>query len=374
MEVLSLATEQFRNLSDAEIAFGPRINVLFGDNAQGKTNLIEAIWLFSGAKSFRGSKDNEMIAFGAETTSLTLRFRDNQREQTAKIQFGGKDKKKVWLNKVPLESQRKLAGSFYAVVFAPAHLSIISEGPKNRRKFLDSAISQINPQYADYLNRYEKVLLQRNCLLKDCYKNPSLRDTIELWDSQLAKIGSILTIYRKDYVSKLNDAAEKIYQGLSQNKEKIAVSYSSTVFGEEEKINVYEDSVIEKYFQALSEHLEEDIRAGMTSVGVQRDEIEVMIDGYSAKTYGSQGQKRSCALTLKLAEASLLHSITGENPVILLDDVMSELDAHRQDYILNHVKNDQVFITCCDISNALRLKQGQVFHLENGIVSHQTQK
>lgn len=374
MEVLSLATEQFRNLSDAEIAFGPRINVLFGDNAQGKTNLIEAIWLFSGAKSFRGSKDNEMIAFGAEITSLTLRFRDNQREQIAKIQFGGKDKKKVWLNKVPLESQRKFAGSFYAVVFAPAHLSIISEGPKNRRKFLDSAISQINPQYADYLNRYEKVLLQRNCLLKDCYKNPSLRDTIELWDSQLAKIGSILTIYRKDYVSKLNDAAEKIYQGLSQNKEKIAVSYSSTVFGEEEKINVYEDSVIEKYFQALSEHLEEDIRAGMTSVGVQRDDIEVMIDGYSAKTYGSQGQKRSCALTLKLAEASLLHSITGENPVILLDDVMSELDAHRQDYILNHVKNDQVFITCCDISNALRLKQGQVFHLENGTVSQQTQK
>ena len=218
MEVLSLATERFRNLSDAEIAFGPRINVLFGDNAQGKTNLIEAIWLFSGAKSFRGSKDNEMIAFGAETTSLTLRFRDNQREQTAKIQFGGKDKKKVWLNKVPLESQRKFAGSFYAVVFAPAHLSIISEGPKNRRKFLDSAISQINPQYADYLNRYEKVLLQRNCLLKDCYKNPSLRDTIELWDSQLAKIGSILTIYRKDYVSKLNDAAEKIYHLVKRKK------------------------------------------------------------------------------------------------------------------------------------------------------------
>ena len=200
---------------------------------------------------------------------------------------------------MPLESQRKLAGSFYAVVFAPAHLSIISEGPKNRRKFLDSAISQINPQYADYLNRYEKVLLQRNCLLKDCYKNPSLRDTIELWDSQLAKIGSILTIYRKDYVSKLNDAAEKIYQGLSQNKEKIAVSYSSTVFGEEEKINVYEDSVIEKYFQALSEHLEEDIRAGMTSVGVQRDDIEVMIDGYSAKTYGSQGQKKKLRADLK---------------------------------------------------------------------------
>lgn len=135
MEVLSLATERFRNLSDAEIAFGPRINVLFGDNAQGKTNLIEAIWLFSGAKSFRGSKDNEMIAFGAETTSLTLRFRDNQREQTAKIQFGGKDKKKVWLNKVPLESQRKFAGSFYAVVFAPAHLSIISEGPKTEENF-----------------------------------------------------------------------------------------------------------------------------------------------------------------------------------------------------------------------------------------------
>ncbi len=371
MLVESLTTEHFRNLANGTVAFSERMNVIFGDNAQGKTNLIEAIWLFSGAKSFRGARDGELTAFGQEFTALALSFRDKERSQTAEIRFGGREKKRVLLNKVPLEGASKLAGSFYTVVFSPAHLSIVSEGPKNRRRFLDNAISQVNPRYRDYLDQYEKVLIQRNALLKDCWKFPSLRETIEIWDDQLARLGSILTIYRNDYVKKLGLAAAKIYAGLSQGKEQFSISYSSTVFGPHQAVSVYDDAAIRTYGQALSDSLGEDIKAGMTAVGVHRDDLEVEIDGRSARVYGSQGQKRSSALALKLAEASLLAGITGESPVILLDDVMSELDAHRQDYILNHVKNNQVFLTCCDISNTLRLREGGIFRVEGGRISLQ---
>lgn len=367
MKVKSLTTENFRNLKDGTVTFSDRMNVICGDNAQGKTNLIEAIWLFSGAKSFRGGTDGQMIAFGADFASLSLSFADKEREQEAQIKFGGKEKKKILLNRVPLESQAKLAGSFYTVVFAPSHLSIVAEGPKNRRRFLDSAISQLNPQYANYHSQYEKVLLQRNALLKDLWKFPALRETMEVWDTQLAKLGSILTLYRADYTKKLASAAAEIYKGLSRGKETLTLRYQSTVYGGELPC-CYDDGAIRIYADALSKGLDEDCRAGMTGVGVQRDDLEVEIDGKSVKTYGSQGQKRSAALALKLAEASLLSAVTGENPVILLDDVMSELDAHRQDYILNHVRNDQVFLTCCDRSNTLRLKEGKIFRVEGGVI------
>lgn len=368
MQVESLTTENFRNLQNDTVFFSEKMNVIFGDNAQGKTNLIEAIWLFSGAKSFRGAKDSEMISFEKEITGLKMTFSDREREQVAEIRFGRGDKKKILLNQVPLESRSKMAGAFYAVIFSPSHLSIISEGPKNRRRFLDDAISQINPQYAGYLRQYEKVLLQRNTLLKDCFRFPDLKETIELWDSQLARLGTILTIYRNDYVKKLNLVATKIYSGLSQKKERFSISYQSTIFEKENFANAYNNEVISAYYQSLSKHLDGDIKLGQTGVGIQRDDLDVLINGKSVKIYGSQGQKRSSALTLKLAEAVLLQNITKEAPVILLDDVMSELDAHRQDYILNHVKNSQVFITCCDISNTLRLKEGKIFQVEAGKV------
>ncbi len=368
MQVNAITTENFRNLQNGTVTFSEKMNVIYGDNAQGKTNLIEAIWLFSGAKSFRGAKDSEMIAFDQEHLALTLSFSDRRREQTAEIRVSG-EKKKVTLNRVPIESRAKLAGSFYTVVFAPAHLSIVSEGPKFRRRFLDDAIGQLNPQYGNYLKQYEKVLFQRNTLLKDSARFPQLGETVELWDQQLAKLGSILTIYRKDYLEKLSVAAAKIYSGLSRKKEQFAICYRSTVFEDLSGVTAYDDQTVKRYYDALAAHLQEDRKFGQTSVGIGRDDMEVTIDGKSVKTYGSQGQKRSCALALKLAEAAILKNITKETPIILLDDVMSELDTHRQDYILNHVKHHQVFITCCDISNTLRLKEGKVFRVENGNVT-----
>ena len=369
MRVLSLSAENFRNLQNDTISFSDKMNVVFGDNAQGKTNLIEAIWLFSGAKSFRGSRDSEMIRFDADFAALKLTFCDKRRSQTAELRFGRQDKKKVLLNKVPLETRSKLNGAFYSVVFSPSHLSIISEGPRNRRRFLDDAISQINPQYAGFLRQYEKVLLQRNALLKDLFRFTQLRETVEMWDSQLARLGSILTLYRSDYIKKLNQAAAKIYQGLSGEKECFSVEYCSSVFENTPSVTVYDDKTISIYYDCLCRHLETDMKLGQTSVGIHRDDLEVLVNGKSAKIYGSQGQKRSSALALKLAEAELLQRITREAPVILLDDVMSELDIHRQEFILNHVESSQVFITCCDISNTLRLRDGKIYHVEDGRIT-----
>ncbi len=265
-----------------------------------------------------------------------------------------------------LKSQSELSGNFYAVAFSPSDLSFIKEGPKNRRKFIDMAISQIKPQYKNYLVTYDKLIEQRNALLKSASLYTKLRQDIDVWDIQLSKIGTIISIYRNDYIKKLLAVAKEIYQGLSSKREEFSIKYISTIYDEIEKINVYDDIQVECYYQKLKETFENDVKQGYTTCGIHRDDLEVYIDGHLAKLFGSQGQQRSSVITIKLSEACLLKRITGENPIILLDDVMSELDEKRQDYILNHVKEMQVFITCCDVTNTIRLKKGRLFHIEKG--------
>lgn len=347
----------------------PRINVIFGNNAQGKTNLMEALWLFTGNRSFRGAKEAEMISFGKESTRLTVTFDCDGREQTAQLMLG--ERKKHHLNQVPVKSTSEFAGRYYAVVFSPSDLSFVKDGPEKRRKFLDIAISQLKPVYQKYLNQYNRVLIQRNALLKDLNYRPSLEPTVELWDLQLAKLGTILTSFRMDYLKKLNGFSGRIYEGISSGAEQVAFFYRSTVFPEEFGGGGYTDENIGEYVKVLAAGREEDKKFGSTSAGIHRDDIEILINGKSARLYGSQGQQRSCVLALKLAESELLRHVTGESPVMLLDDVMSELDADRQDYILNHLENQQVFITCCDLSNTLRLKSGSIFKVEHGEIKKQ---
>ena len=364
MKVNALEAENFRNFSALRFEAGDGIHVIYGDNAQGKTNLMEALWLFTGNRSFRGAKESEMIAIGQNYAKLELYFEDSEREQTAGLMLG--ERKKHHLNRVPVKTPSEFSGRFPAVVFSPADLTFVKDGPEKRRRFLDMAISQLKPVYQNYLNQYSRVLLQKNTLLKDLYRHPSLRPTIELWDLQLAKIGTILTSFRMDYLKKLGVFAGRIYEGLSQGKEEVQYQYRSTVFPEE--IEGYTDASIEQYYQALCAAVEDDSKTGFTSVGVHRDDIEVLLDHLPVRQFGSQGQQRSCVLALKLAESRLLSYVTGETPIMLLDDVMSELDTRRQDYILNHLENQQVFITCCDISNTLRLKSGMIYKMENGIL------
>lgn len=372
MKLDKIELKNYRNIKNMEILPCKGINVIYGDNAQGKTNLIEAIWLFSGNNSFRGSKFNDLIMFNENYSSLNIDFSNKQRIQKAKIILS--TKKKISLNGVELKSISELNGTFYAVVFSPVHLSLIKDGPKNRRRFIDIAVSQIKTQYENYVQRYDKLIEQRNALLKNTHLYKNLEQNIDVWDLQIAKIGTIISIYRNDYINKLEKYAKKIYEELSSNRESFRICYVSTVFKDIKTITEYNDDNVLLYYNNLKENFNTDLKQGYTTTGIHRDDLDIYVDDKSVKMYGSQGQQRSSVIALKLAEAKLLKKVTGENPVMLLDDVMSELDVLRQNYILNHVKDMQVFITCCDILNTLKLNNGCIFNIKNGALDERKEQ
>lgn len=369
MEITCLSLSGYRNLSEVCIYPDKSANIIHGNNAQGKTNLLEAMWLFTGNQSFRGSRYNELIAFDNTHTSLSIGFHDTRREQNASIDLdrtnGGLTKRAI-LNGVPLKRISELNGCFYAVVFSPVHLGLITDGPKARRRFLDIGISQVKPQYKDSLVNYDKLLIQRNSLIKQRPHNIAAQ--LEAWDIQLARVGTLITCYRKDYIKKLEPIAKHYYCGISSNSEGLGIAYGSTVFDDLEQVE-YNEQAAALYYDKLVGTVEADLRQGYTTCGIHRDELEFTLDGISVREYGSQGQQRSVVITLKLGEAELLKRVTKENPIILLDDVMSELDELRQDYILNHLEGMQTFITCCDKENVARLKAGGVFEVVSGSVS-----
>ena len=364
MTVDSVKINNFRNITDLTLSADEGVNVIYGENAQGKTNILESIWLFTGCKSFRGAKDAEFLKFGEDFAKINLKFKDNSREKQTEIIFSEK-KKNVSLNGISLRSTAELIGSFYAVIFSPVHLSLIKDGPGERRKFLDTALCQLKPKYAEYLASYKKVLMHRNALLKDLYMSPQLYDVLDSFDDQLARYASAVIVERLKYIDILSEYSMNIYSGISENKENISVFYSKSK--EIDKNSSPKDIYIQE-LEKIKEARKEDVIYKTTSVGPHRDDIEILINGVSARSFGSQGQQRSCALALKLGESEIIKKVTGETPVALLDDVMSELDEKRQDYVLNHITDRQVFLTCCDPSQVLRLCGGKSFEIKNGEV------
>lgn len=350
MTVNELKCRGFRNLQNVTLTPCEEVNIIYGENAQGKTNLMEAIWLFSGMKSFRGAKDAELVSHGQEFAKLELSFTNSVRENTAEITVT--NRRAAVLNGVKLPGAPALIGKFSAVVFAPSFLSIIENGPSERRRFLDTAVCQLRPAMAGPVAEYGRILKQRNSLLKDVQMESSLLDLLDVLDEKLCKAGETLTAARKEYLQTLAPVAGDIYTGLSSGRETVGFEY----------VMKYEGGLA----SALRAARREDIINKATTVGPHRDDIEITLNGKSVRAFGSQGQKRSCAVALKLAEAEILKESTGEQPVILLDDVMSELDVTRQDFILNHIKNRQVFITCCEPGTVLRSAGGQTFEVSNG--------
>lgn len=328
------------------------INIIFGENAQGKTNVLEAIWLFTGGRSFRGAKDAELVAFHQPKATIALDFFSQEREQHADITVLN-GRRSVKLNGVQKKSASQLIGTFCAVIFSPEHLSLVKEGPSGRRNFLDAALCQIKPAYAALLSHYNHTLIQRNALLKDIPRHAELLDTLSVWDERLVRYGTEVVRQRRSYVQALSAPAAEVYAGISGGKESFGLSYLCTA---------------EDLAAALVGARREDLQSGHTTVGPHRDDLEITVNDLSARSFGSQGQQRSLVLALKLAEADVLQMKTGERPVILLDDVMSELDGGRQDYLLNHLKNRQVFITCCEPDLAGRLKQGARFEVKGGVI------
>jgi len=362
MLVKRLMLTNFRNLEDIEIKPAEGVNVIFGENAQGKTNLLESIWLFTGCKSFRCRRDREMVGFDAPFAKNTIEFFANGREQSAILYID--QKRTAMKNGITLKSPAELIGDFYAVVFAPSHLSLVKEGPAFRRRFLDTALCQLKPNYAKVLAKYNHTLQQRNALLKDIQFHPELLDTLDVWDDRLSSYGAAVVAERVKYTALLSEQSAEIYAGLSGNKEKLKINYISNFGGYDGDAQTIKDLLKARFLESRRD----DIFNKMTVAGPHRDDLQIQIDALSARAFGSQGQQRSAALALKLSEANIIKEITGEEPVILLDDVMSELDETRQDYILNHLGARQVFITCCDPTTVLRLCEGRTFHMEEGRV------
>lgn len=364
MKVKSLHFENFRNLKDNTVIPSDRVNVIYGENANGKTNLLEALWLFCGGHSFRGAKENELICFEKDFFRLKMEFESGDREQTAEI-FFDQNKKIIRINEVEKNSSSYLTEVFSAVVFSPEHLSLIKQGPTVRRRFLDAAICQQRIRYASLLSQYNRIINQRNALLKDINKNKDLKDTLFIWDDSMSVVGAQIIKERFEYIRQMRETAKKYHSGISGEKEKLDIICQCTAKAEEnDSIEVIRDKLKNAFLS--SRH--EDYHTGYTSVGPHRDDIEIKINGISARRFGSQGQQRSAVLSMKLSEAELLYRKNGERPVILLDDVLSELDNSRQDFLLNKVEDYQVFVTCCEESNKEQLKKGKVFYVNDGII------
>ena len=363
MRITRLKGEGFRNLRRLDFYPGEGVNIIHGENVQGKTNLLEALWLFCGARSFRFGKESELIGFDQARLRLDLDFISDGREQTAAIEIreGGKA---VFLNGVKLDRTAEFSSVFRVVMFSPDHLELIKQGPGARRKFIDQALTQVYPKYGEVLCGYERILRQRGVLLSNIRSSPQQSATLDVWDEALADYGGYLTWARLRYISKLVRYAVDIYREISGGKEQFSASY---VCGSGKLDPQCDRKEISRRFAGvLCENRKEDLRMGRTGKGPHRDDLDIMLDGQSARMYGSQGQQRSCVLAIKFAECRILDEMSGEPPVVLLDDVMSELDQSRRRFLLEHMKDNQVFITCCDTQTLAAAPASRVFEMKAG--------
>lgn len=360
MRINGFSATNLRNLKEFSLKADENVNVIFGENAQGKTNILEGMWLFSGMRSFRGAKDREIINFDAQNMSLQVDFFAGLRDHSARLFVD--EKKHLTLNGIKENNFKRISEFFKVIIFSPVHLSLIKDGPSVRRSFIDDALYQLRAGYRVLVNEYTKALTQRNALLKDARHNSSLIMLLEIWEERLCYLGARVVLQRKRYVEQILPFLSDIFTDLSSGKEEISLKYSQTDCEEGDEIA----DIQQKMLVAMRRNRQDDFISLSTSVGPHRDDLVIEINGKSARSYGSQGQQRSCALALKLAEARLLEKITGEAPVILLDDVMSELDAGRQRYVFNNIEKNQVFITCCEPPALLKNDSFKVFEVRNG--------
>lgn len=366
MTITDFSADGFKNLKSVSITPAEGINIISGENAQGKTNLIEAIWILSGARSFRGTKEKDAIGFTEDYARLSLQLNDSMRSQeiTAVLSRSPKERK-ITLNGVKQRYLTNLFGVLKCVVFTPEDLELSKGSPEIRRDFIDLCISQIKPAYSKTVSKYENVLVQRNALLKNISMGISTAEDLDVWDDQMARLGAYISVLKYQYTKKLGIFAGQLYDEISGGREKLTLEYSSTVFEDLEGREDWSTGLFDQYSELLQKNRAEDIRLGFTAFGVHRDDVLVKINGASAKDFGSQGQNRSAALSMKLGQAYILYEETSDMPVILLDDVLSELDRSRREFIISKLSGMQIFITCCEPITKLR---GKMFTVENGKV------
>jgi len=355
-----IAFTDFRNLEKTEVFPHPGINLITGANGQGKTNLLEGIWLLCGQRSFRQAKEIETVAFGKKRAVIEADIFSGERTNCFSLTLTSR--RSACLNGIHADKISALGEKFASVVFSPIHIELIREAPEARRAFLDSAVISTKPAFAAVLREYDGVLYQRNNLLKRLQAgyNSELEDTLAAYTKHLAQIGARVYAARSRYTARLSEEAPSIYRNISGGEE-LEIAYKSSIEGG--------NSYGAMLYESLCRSAEEDIRNGFTGVGPHREDMELSINGQKARRFASQGQSKSAALCLKLAEGRILESAIGQKPVFLLDDVMSELDKNRQNYILENLGENQLFITGCDCAALLRrLPKGAVFTVKNGVV------
>lgn len=354
----SLELKNFRNYEELQMHFSPGTNVIYGDNAQGKTNILEAVCMLATTKSHRGSRDMEMIRFGQNESHLRLYYSRNQVSHKIDMHLRRSGKKGAAVDGLPVRRAADIYGRVNLVLFSPEDLNIIKHGPGDRRRFMDSELSQLDHVYISSLTAYNKVLEQRNALLKEIPFRRELEGTLDIWDEQLVRHGIPLIRERRKFIEKLNPVVAVIHADLTGGKEKISLSYEP---------DVTEDNFAEK----ITANRERDLRMKTTTAGPHRDDFLVKIGDIDIRHYGSQGQQRSAALSLKLSEIDLLKEITGDSPLLLLDDVLSELDSGRQKMLLSNMKNVQTFITCTGMDDLIvnKFQVDSAFHIVDGHVA-----
>ena len=363
MYVKSLELRNFRNYDKVLIEPGEGVTVFAGENAQGKTNILEALHLCCLGRSHRTPRDEELIRWGEDAARVGIKTvqQDGTHEVTVLLSRAQKKKKIVRIGERQAERIGELFGHVCGVLFSPEDLMIVKSGPSERRRFIDMQLSQLRPAYFYALQRAVRTLNQRNALLREIAKTPSLLPTLDMWDEQLARCGAQIALSRREAIEKLSGYAQKAHASLTQGREDLRLWYISQTADAQDPY--------ERLMERLHAARAEDLRRMSTSVGIHRDDIGISINGKEARTFASQGQQRSAVLALKLAQLELAWHERGEAPVLMLDDVMSELDPGRRRQLLERIDRVQTFVTCTDVSDLAGAKQGAVYHVSSGRLS-----
>ena len=367
MILTSIALEDFRNYHSFQTQFSPGVNVIYGENAQGKTNLLEAAAYLSTARSHRARFDRELISFCAETARVQAQIQGEDRTFLLEARLGRGVRRQLFSNGVRLKTAAELSGILNTVLFCPEDLSLIRAGAAERRRFLDDCICQLRPRYAAALTEYRRLYEHKTRILRDHEEKPSLLDTLEEFNVQMAQVGAVLIHYRAHFIRRLRERAAAIHSDFSGGREVVDLDYRtvSTVTDPQAPVR----DLLEALLEHQHSHRRAELEAKQCLSGPHKDDLILEIDGRNARQFASQGQTRTAALSLKLASREIFFQETGEWPVLLLDDVLSELDERRRNFVLERIDGGQVFITCCEQSGLERLEKGQVFHIRGGALA-----
>ncbi|SHH78812.1 DNA replication and repair protein RecF [Sporobacter termitidis DSM 10068] len=364
MNVRQITLRNFRNYSEFETEFTDKVNVIIGDNAQGKTNLLEAVYFMSAGRSFRAKSDRELISFDSDAAYIRADISAGGREQKLEAYLFRQKRRQLLANDVKLRTAGELCGRLRAVLFCPDDLQMVREGAAVRRRLMDSCLCQLRPRYAAALTENNRLLEHKTRILRDHHEKPSLLYTLDDFDLRLAQTGAELIYYRAAYAALLSEKASKIHREFSGGRENLTLTYKTVKTIPDPRKKPAE--LLPHLQEHLRDHRRAELETGTCLSGAHKDDLEIDIDGIPARSFASQGQARTAALSVKLAEREIHYDDGGEYPLLLLDDVLSELDMTRQNFVLNKIGEGQVFITCCEDGRLKSRTGGKVLHIDGG--------